>query len=104
MQHVVQITMPKDLVHHGGVEHREVHNLFGKLYHEATADGLVARGAEDKEKPHGDRSFVLSRAFFAGTQTVRLNNGFGLASFFCPSLPCMRSKLCVHANITNHNF
>lgn len=65
-----EITFPKDLVHHGGAEHREVHNLFGKLYHEATADGLVARGAADKTIPDGDRAFVLSRAFFAGTQTV----------------------------------
>lgn len=65
----VQITFPKDLVHHGGVEHRDVHNVFGKLYHEATAAGLVARGAKEYA-PHGDRAFVLSRAFFAGTQTV----------------------------------
>eukprot|EP00208_Stichococcus_sp_RCC1054_P007303 CAMPEP_0206145352 /NCGR_PEP_ID=MMETSP1473-20131121/27104_1 /ASSEMBLY_ACC=CAM_ASM_001109 /TAXON_ID=1461547 /ORGANISM="Stichococcus sp, Strain RCC1054" /LENGTH=887 /DNA_ID=CAMNT_0053541521 /DNA_START=68 /DNA_END=2731 /DNA_ORIENTATION=- len=64
-----EITFPKDLVHHGGVEHRDVHNVFGKLYHEATAAGLVARGAKEYA-PHGDRAFVLSRAFFAGTQTV----------------------------------
>lgn len=64
-----QITFPKDLVHHGGVEHRDVHNLFGKLYHEATAAGLVGRGARDRA-PDGDRAFVLSRAFYAGTQTV----------------------------------
>jgi hypothetical protein len=72
------------LVHHGGAEHREVHNLFGKLYHEATADGLVARGAADKTIPDGDRAFVLSRAFFAGTQTVR---------FLCISMPGCCSML-----------
>ena len=56
-------------MHHGAVEHRDVHNLFGKLYHEATAAGLVGRGARDRA-PDGDRAFVLSRAFYAGTQTV----------------------------------
>lgn len=30
----MQITFPKDLLHHGKVEHRDVHNLYGKLYHE----------------------------------------------------------------------
>ena len=27
-----EITMQKDLIHHGGVEHREVHNAFGMYY------------------------------------------------------------------------
>lgn len=27
-----EITMPKDLLHHGGWEHRHIHNLYGKLY------------------------------------------------------------------------
>ena len=119
---IMQITFPKDLVHHGNVEHRDVHNLYGKLYHQvcsqsmfmsrsaasavssdelllkqsmqmglvslchfwqlqhkntatgmpyqASARGLAERGSlEHGEK--GDRPFVLSRAFFAGTQTVR---------------------------------
>ena len=54
--------MRKDLVHHGGVEHREVHNAFGMYYHAATAEGVARR--------NGERPFVLSRAFFAGTQRV----------------------------------
>ena len=57
-----EITMQKDLIHHGGVEHREVHNAFGMYYHMATAEGIKRRN--DK------RPFVLSRAFFAGTQRV----------------------------------
>ena len=32
-----EITMQKDLIHHGGVEHRDVHNAFGMYYHMATA-------------------------------------------------------------------
>jgi alpha 1,3-glucosidase len=57
-----EVTMQKDLIHHGGVEHREVHNAFGMSYHAATADGIKRRNNE--------RPFVLSRAFFAGTQRV----------------------------------
>ncbi|XP_070835122.1 neutral alpha-glucosidase C [Chaetodon trifascialis] len=55
-------TMPKDAVHYGGWEHRELHNLYGFHQHMATAEGLITRsgGAE--------RPFVLSRSFFAGSQ------------------------------------
>lgn len=27
-----EVTMPKDCVHHGGWEHREIHNQYGHLY------------------------------------------------------------------------
>ncbi|XP_054807116.1 probable glucan 1,3-alpha-glucosidase [Prosopis cineraria] len=57
-----EVTMPRDCLHYGGVEHRELHNVYGYYFHMATADGLVKRG-EGKDRP-----FVLSRAFFAGTQ------------------------------------
>ncbi|KAI9114330.1 hypothetical protein K1719_014558 [Acacia pycnantha] len=57
-----EVTMPRDCKHYGGVEHRELHNVYGYYFHMATADGLVKRG-EGKDRP-----FVLSRAFFAGTQ------------------------------------
>ncbi|XP_048830317.1 neutral alpha-glucosidase C isoform X1 [Brienomyrus brachyistius] len=57
-------TMPKDAVHYGGVEHRELHNLYGFYQHMATVDGLISRS-------HGlDRPFVLSRSFFAGSQRL----------------------------------
>lgn len=62
-----EITMPKDALHMGSIEHRDVHNVYGLYYHQATADGLILRGAKEKA-PAGDRPFVLSRAFFAGTQ------------------------------------
>jgi alpha 1,3-glucosidase len=64
-----EITMHKDALHDGGVEHRELHNMYGLLYHAATAAGLAARGRSVKGAD-GDRPFVLSRAFFSGTQTV----------------------------------
>ena len=33
----VQITMPKDNLHYGNVEHRALHNQNGQLFHLATA-------------------------------------------------------------------
>ena len=59
--------MPKDNMHHDNAEHRDIHNLYGTMYHEATAQGLIGRGTAVNGKD-GDRPFVLSRAFFAGTQ------------------------------------
>lgn len=65
--------MPKDNLHYEGAEHRDVHNVYGTMYHEATTQGLIKRGTA-VHGPDGDRPFVLSRAFFAGTQV-------------CPSSP-----------------
>lgn len=58
-----EITMQKDLIHHGGIEHREVHNLFGMYYHMATVEGI-------KRRNDNNRPFVLSRAFYAGSQRL----------------------------------
>uniref|UniRef100_A0A8C5GJD1 Neutral alpha-glucosidase C-like n=1 Tax=Gouania willdenowi TaxID=441366 RepID=A0A8C5GJD1_GOUWI len=55
-------TMPKDAVHYGGWEHRDLHNLYGFYQHMATADALITRSG-GLERP-----FVLSRSFFAGSQ------------------------------------
>uniref|UniRef100_A0AAQ4QLD1 Glucosidase alpha, neutral C n=1 Tax=Gasterosteus aculeatus aculeatus TaxID=481459 RepID=A0AAQ4QLD1_GASAC len=57
-------TMPKDAVHYGGWEHRELHNLYGFYQHMATADGLITRSGGS------ERPFVLSRSFFAGSQRL----------------------------------
>ncbi|KAL9257322.1 putative glucan 1,3-alpha-glucosidase [Drosera capensis] len=57
-----EVTMPRDALHVGGVEHRELHNVYGLYFHMGTAEGLVKRG-EGKDRP-----FVLSRAFFSGSQ------------------------------------
>lgn len=65
-----EITMPKDATHiNGTVEHRDLHNAYGFFYHMATADGLKRRGVAEFG-PDGDRPFVLSRAFFAGSQRI----------------------------------
>lgn len=66
-----EITMKKDHLHFGDVEHRDIHNVFGYYYHLATAEGLIHRGSNvSVYGEHGDRPFVLSRAFFSGTQRV----------------------------------
>ncbi|XP_060014913.1 neutral alpha-glucosidase AB isoform X3 [Lagenorhynchus albirostris] len=57
-----EVTMLKDAQHYGGWEHRDVHNIYGFYVHMATADGLVLRSGGI------ERPFVLSRAFFAGSQ------------------------------------
>ncbi|GJU05280.1 retrovirus-related pol polyprotein from transposon TNT 1-94, partial [Tanacetum coccineum] len=57
-----QVTMPRDALHYGNVDHRELHNAYAYYFHMATSDGLLKRGGGN------DRPFVLSRAFFPGTQ------------------------------------
>ncbi|XP_053304771.1 neutral alpha-glucosidase AB isoform X2 [Spea bombifrons] len=57
-----EVTMHKDAVHWRGWEHRDVHNLYGFYVQRATAEGLIQRSG-GKERP-----FVLTRAFFAGSQ------------------------------------
>ncbi|KAL7141890.1 hypothetical protein ABFS83_08G085100 [Erythranthe nasuta] len=57
-----EVSMPRDALHHGDVEHRELHNAYGYYFHMATAEGLVKRN-DGKDRP-----FVLSRAFFPGSQ------------------------------------
>ncbi|KAF8377060.1 hypothetical protein HHK36_030433 [Tetracentron sinense] len=57
-----EVTMPRDALHYGGVEHRELHNAYGYYFHMASADGLLRRG-DGKDRP-----FVLSRAIFPGSQ------------------------------------
>lgn len=57
-----EVTCPKDTVHHGGWENRHVHNVYGMLQAMSTYDGHLMR-SEGKRRP-----FILSRAFFAGSQ------------------------------------
>ncbi|KJE88713.1 neutral alpha-glucosidase AB [Capsaspora owczarzaki ATCC 30864] len=57
-----EITITKDAIHHGGWENRHVHNQYGFYQQMATADGLSRRTG------YTERPFVLTRAFFAGSQ------------------------------------
>lgn len=78
-----EITMPKDCMHYGGLEHRDIHNEFTlkQVFHEIrmelnmnfiymenhflqvipTYEGLIERSSHR-------RPFILSRGHFAGSQ------------------------------------
>ena len=56
-----EITMQKDLMHHGNTEHRDVHNLYGYYMTMATFAGHKLM--RPKRRP-----FILTRSFFAGSQ------------------------------------
>ncbi len=57
-----EVTFPKDVVHYGGWEDRDVHNIYGMLQHMSTFQGLL-----DRSNGH-IRPFILTRSFFAGSQ------------------------------------
>ena len=50
-----EVTMPKDKLHMNGVEHRELHNMYGHLYVMATHAGHLLR-ADNTQRP-----FILTR-------------------------------------------
>ncbi|XP_023175225.1 neutral alpha-glucosidase AB [Drosophila hydei] len=56
-----EVTAPKDLVHYGNWEHRDVHNLYGHMHLMGTFAGL-------KQRDPQQRPFILTRAHFAGSQ------------------------------------
>ncbi|KAF9529796.1 glycoside hydrolase family 31 protein [Crepidotus variabilis] len=57
-----EISMPRDNIHYGGWEHRDVHNINGMLFSNLTYQAVAAR------TDPATRPFVLTRAFFAGSQ------------------------------------
>ncbi|ESK89413.1 glycoside hydrolase family 31 protein [Moniliophthora roreri MCA 2997] len=57
-----EITMPKDNIHYGGWEHRDIHNINGMLFHNLTSQAVAAR-TDPPQRP-----FVLTRSFYAGSQ------------------------------------
>ena len=59
-----EVSMQKDLLNLNGEEHREWHNLYGMLFQRATMEGQIRRNKPDENV----RPFVLTRAFFAGSQ------------------------------------
>ncbi|KAG5872523.1 hypothetical protein JTB14_004397 [Gonioctena quinquepunctata] len=56
-----EVTMPKDCLHHGGWEHRDVHNEYPLAHTIGTFQGLLERSSNQ-------RPFILTRGHFAGTQ------------------------------------
>ncbi|KAJ2891410.1 putative glycoside hydrolase family 31 protein [Zalerion maritima] len=58
-----ETTMPKDNLHFENWEHRDVHNLNGMTFHNATYQALLSRKQGELQRP-----FVLTRSFYAGSQ------------------------------------
>lgn len=60
-----EVTMPKDNIHHDNWEHRDVHNINGLTFHNATFEALLSRKKGELRRP-----FVLTRSFYAGSQRL----------------------------------
>ncbi|KKY28395.1 putative alpha glucosidase ii [Phaeomoniella chlamydospora] len=60
-----ETTMPKDNIHYGGWEHRDVHNVNGLTFMNATYHALLARDGKTPKRP-----FVLTRSFYSGAQRL----------------------------------
>ncbi|KAJ4346927.1 glucosidase II [Didymosphaeria variabile] len=58
-----ETTMPKDNIHFGGWEHRDVHNVNGMTFHNATYQAISERKKGELRRP-----FVLTRSFYSGSQ------------------------------------
>ncbi|KAI8589842.1 glycosyl hydrolases family 31-domain-containing protein [Geranomyces variabilis] len=55
-------SVPRDTLHHGKVEHRDIHNAYGMLMAKSSYEGHLLRDSGSQ------RPFVLTRSFFAGSQ------------------------------------
>ncbi|KAF2096180.1 alpha glucosidase II [Rhizodiscina lignyota] len=64
-----ETTMPKDNLHFGNWEHRDVHNINGLTFHNATYEAMTHRNDDDK-KEGPKRPFVLTRSFYSGSQRL----------------------------------
>jgi alpha 1,3-glucosidase len=60
-----ETTMPKDNLHFGNWEHRDVHNINGMTFHNATYQALLERKKGEIRRP-----FALTRSFYSGSQRV----------------------------------
>lgn len=60
-----ETTMPKDNIHHGKWEHRDIHNVNGLTFHNATFQAMVSRKKGELRRP-----FILTRSFYAGSQRL----------------------------------
>ncbi|PTU21046.1 hypothetical protein P175DRAFT_0436529 [Aspergillus ochraceoroseus IBT 24754] len=60
-----ETTMPKDNLHHGNWEHRDVHNINGLTFVNATYQAMLERKKGELRRP-----FILTRSFYSGAQRV----------------------------------
>ncbi|KAJ5803861.1 CAZyme family GH31 [Penicillium psychrosexuale] len=59
------MTMPKDNLHHGNWEHRDIHNLNGLTLVNATYKAMLERKKGEMRRP-----FILTRSYYSGAQRV----------------------------------
>lgn len=68
----------KDNLHYGDWEHRSVHNLWGKSFHDLTYHSLTKR----LELTSRQRPFILTRSYFSGSQrTAAMWTGDNMAKW-----------------------
>lgn len=60
-----ETTMPKDNLHYGGWEHRDIHNVNGLTFVNATFNAMLERKKGEVRRP-----FILTRSFFVGSQRL----------------------------------
>ncbi|PWN26815.1 alpha-glucosidase II precursor [Jaminaea rosea] len=88
-----EITSPKDVIHHGGWEHRDIHNINGVLFQAGTFKGLQER--EGKKEHEKRRPFVLSRSWWVGTQkygAIWTGDNLGTWEHLAVSVPMILSN------------
>ncbi|CAI7575718.1 unnamed protein product [Penicillium discolor] len=59
------MTMPKDNLHYGNWEHRDIHNLNGLTLLDATYKAMLERKKGEVRRP-----FILTRSYYSGAQRV----------------------------------
>lgn len=60
-----ETTMPKDNIHYGNWEHRDVHNVNGLTLINATYQAMLERKKGEVRRP-----FILTRSYYAGAQRL----------------------------------
>lgn len=60
-----ETTMPKDNLHFGQWEHRDIHNINGLTFHNASWEAMASRKKGERRRP-----FILTRSFYAGSQRL----------------------------------
>ncbi|KAJ5108655.1 Glycoside hydrolase family 31 [Penicillium angulare] len=60
-----ETTMPKDNIHYGDWEHRDIHNVNGITLVNATYQALLERKKGEVRRP-----FILTRSYYAGAQRM----------------------------------
>lgn len=93
-----ETSAPRDNLHYNGWEHRSIHNLWGKSFHELTYNSLVLRSKNSSRQ----RPFILTRSFFAGSQrTAAMWTGDNMAKweYLKISIPML-----LNSNLVNMPF